>query len=184
MQNQKINLNEDGTIWNKTTPSGEPFIVGNSYYFKNSFWVYLGDFKSQLDVPNVQGCYTLGDEILIRSYIKVVPMIKEKVKRRRVDDNRPIMTDIKDDDNQLMTLAKTLLQEKEVTRGDFKELYDNDSDMNNSLRCVECGGNLSWSRFTDICDRMGISYDITLRDKDGNVVGDATKPKIAKKKKK
>ena len=37
MQNQEINLNDDGTIWNKTTPTGEPLIVGNSYYFKNSF---------------------------------------------------------------------------------------------------------------------------------------------------
>jgi len=181
MPNQ-VNLNDDGTIWNKTTPSGEPFIVGNSYYFKNNFWVYLGDFKSPLDVPNVHGCYTLGDEIHIRSSIKVVPMIKEKVKRRRVDDNRPIMTDIKDEDNQLMALAKTVLREKEVTRGDFKELYDNDSDMNNSLRSVESSGNLSWSRFTDICDRMGVSYEITLKDKDGNIIEDTSKSKPKKKK--
>ena len=110
-------------------------------------------------------------------------MIKEKVKRRRVDDNRPIMTDIKDEDNQLMALAKTVLREKEVTRGDFKELYDNDSDMNNSLRSVESSGNLSWSRFTDICDRMGVSYEITLKDKDGNIIEDTSKPKAKKKKK-
>jgi hypothetical protein len=55
--------------------------------------------------------------------------------------------------------------------------------MNNGLRSVESSGNLSWSRFTDICDRMRVSYEITLKDKDGNLIEDTSKPKAKKTKK-
>lgn len=110
-------------------------------------------------------------------------MPREKMKRKRADDDRPINTEITDEDNLLMAMMKSALRQKEVTRGDFKQLYENDSDMNNSLRAIEQGGNLSWGRFQDLTSRMKINYDLQLYDKDGTAISQ-DKPKPVKKKKK
>ena len=182
--NQQINLNDDGSLWTKLTPDGEPLIIGRQYYNKDDgrFWIYVGDFKSKDDVPNVYCYFTIGECLFKRSTIKVDDMPnKEKVHRKRADDSRPIFTDISDEDNTLMVRAKTVLFEKEITRGDFKEMYDNDSDMNNSLRSVENGGNLSWARFTDIMDKTNVDIEIITRDRStgkilGTVVPNKAKP--------
>jgi hypothetical protein len=102
----------------------------------------------------------------------VIPVTKEKIKRKRVDDCRPINTEIDDKDNALMVKCKTILDEKGITRGEFKQLYDDDSDFNNSLRTIENSGTLSWGRFTDVMDRTDVDVEIVCRDrKTGKVIG-------------
>ena len=75
-------------MWTKLTPDGEPLIVGRQYYDKTDgrFWLYAGDFKSKEEVPLIYCYYTIGECLFKRSTIKVEPVIKEKVHRKRADD--------------------------------------------------------------------------------------------------
>lgn len=165
---EDINLTADGSLYTKTLPmelGGNPLIVGNSYCYNGENFRYIGDFTDARSVPNCTCMYTIGDAILIKRYIQNNTMPREKIKRKRVDDMRPINTDIVDDDNSLMSMMKSILNKREVTRGDFKQLYDNDSDMNNSLRTIEQGGNLSYPRFEDLNNRLGVGFKIVAYDK-------------------
>ncbi len=181
----ETNLNESGTIWTKTTPDGQPLIRVKAYYFVGQWWVYIGDFVSKDQVPNMNCCYTIGNQINIRRGIPMPSLpAKEKIKRKRADDSRPINTDINDDDNPLLVMTKEALAKNGITRGRFKEMYPgNDSDMNNCLRHIETQNTLSWSRFTDVAERMGLDYSVTLKDKNGNIISSFdTAPEPIKKK--
>lgn len=187
----QTNLNDDGSIWIKTTPDGQPLIRGKSYFFEGQWWVYIGDVQSSEEVPNIYCCYTIGNKIKIhRGITQMTNIPKEKIKRKRVDDSRPINTDISDQDSPLMVLMKTALRKKGVTRGDFKMLYSDgfstDSDMNNALRQIETQNNLSWARFTDLSDRLGLDYSLNLYDKQGIIesVDTGSTPTRSKKSKK
>jgi hypothetical protein len=158
--------NDDKYKWYKTW-NDEILIEGNIYKVNNEFCVYAGNFQSKNDVPRVNCCYTLGDVMLVR-HVRInerqeLPPVE---RRRHYDDERPIDTLIKDTDNTLMILIKTALQFKNITRGDFKTFYPNVSDMNNLLRCIEKGDNLSWARFTDLVVKLGISYRLSIYSDD------------------
>jgi hypothetical protein len=125
----------DGKKWYKTW-NNEILSKGNIYKVNNEFCVYAGDFKSKHDVPNTFCCFTIGDTMRVRHLtINNQDEIPIKERRRRTDDTRPIDTTVKDTDNTLMILIKSALQQKNITRGDFRRLYPNLSDMNNILRC-------------------------------------------------
>lgn len=167
---EQTNLNSDGTFWLKTTPDGKRLVVGNQYCFNGKWWVYVGDYNSQFEAPNINCCYTVGNRIYTRTKTQVNIMPREKIKRKRADDGRPINTDINDEDGGLLVLMKTALKKNEVTRSEFKQLYDNDSDMNNSLKQIESGNSLSWKKFTDLADRMHLPYKLQLFNTDGSVI--------------
>lgn len=198
-KDEQTNLNtKTGEYWIKTTPSGEPLIVGNSYQFNGNYYTYIGDFDEYIEkhkdvimsemmrdtsgnkgiekflpIPNVPCIYTISDKILARNIMTYRPTVINKQKRKRNDDSRPINTEISEQDNTLMSMMKQTLQTKEITRGDFKDLYNNDSDMNNCLRCIEVGGNLSWPRFTDLAERIpGVNIRMQIYDNDGAVISE------------
>jgi len=187
---KETNLNDDGTIWIKTTPDGKPLIVGQNYCFVGQWWVYAGDFESSDQVPNINCCYTIGNQIKIRRGIPMgTPQVREKIKRVRKDDSRPINTDISDQDGPLLIMMKEALAKEGVTKKRFKDFYESDSDFNNCLRHIETQNTLSWSRFDDLRDRMGLECEVTLKHKDGSIVShfDSANPvvpePITKKKK-
>jgi hypothetical protein len=164
-----ININ-DKKMWSKTW-NNEMLIIGNIYKVGNEFCVYVGDFKSEDDVPIVFCCYTLGDEMRVRHLtLDAKSEIPVKERRKRADDDRPIDTTIKNTDNTLMLLIKSALQQKNITRGDFRRLYPNTSDMNNILRCIENGERLSWPKFTDLAEKLHITYSLEIFDEDNNVI--------------
>ena len=106
---EDINLTADGSLYTKTLPmelGGDPLIVGRSYCYNGENFRYIGDFTDARSVPNCTCMYTIGDAILIKRYIQNNTMPREKIKRKRVDDMRPINTDIVDDDNSLMSMMK------------------------------------------------------------------------------
>ena len=152
------------------TYKGRPLIVGNPYKVEDSWYIYMGDFVNETLVPNVVCCYTIGDGFYIRSSTPDFNRPIMPQRRRRADDDVKIKAPIKDTDNTLMVLIKTLIDKKNITRGDFKELYTNVSDMNNVLRCIISDENLSWARFTDLCDKLDVQYDMTIRDKNGDEI--------------
>ena len=157
-------MNSD--VWGKAY-KGEILIEGKVLYINNQFYTYAGDFESIEDVPRTICCYTIGDEFHVRNSIPNLDNTNIKLpKRKRPDDDKPINTVIKDSDNSLMVMIKTGLKHKGITKGDFKAAYNSDSDMHNALWCVENGDNLSWSRFTDMCQRFDLDYDLCLYDTD------------------
>jgi hypothetical protein len=153
----------DGKKWYKTW-NGEVLIAGNIYKINNEFCVYAGDFKSISEAPNTFCCFTIGDTIRVRHLrINSQSELPIKERHRKTDDTRPIDTTAKDTDNTLMLLIKASLQYKNINRGDFRKLYPNISDMNNILRCIESGDNLSWARFTDLIGKLdGITYGLEI----------------------
>jgi hypothetical protein len=165
----QINLS-DKTKWYKTW-NGEILIVGNVYKVGSEFYVYAGDFKSREEVPRVSCCFTIGDVLKTkRIEINTQQELPLKERKRRTDDDRPIDTTIKGTDNTLMILVKSVIQKKNITRGHFKEFYQNVSDMNNILRCIEKGENLSWTRFNDLIEKLNASYKLSVYDEDDTVI--------------
>jgi hypothetical protein len=163
----------DKMIWRKTW-NGEILSVGNVYRVGKEFCVYAGDFDRTEDAPKVFCCYTIGDELKVRHIItNPKDEIPLEMRRKRVDDERPIDTTLKDTDNALMVFIKIALRKKKITRGDFRKLYTNVSDMNNVLRCIEKGDSLSWMRFTDLLDRLQLTYNLDVYDNDEIIVSKA-----------
>lgn len=147
---------------------GEPLIKGNVYFLKTpsnpngAYYRYVGEIENVAEIQNITCCYTIGDRLLVHVYKPDINKPGKIEKRKRSDDERLIDTEIKDTDNELMVCIKSVIKELGITRGDFKALYDNISDMNNSLRCIEKGENLSWSRYIDLCRRLGVSYVLRM----------------------
>jgi hypothetical protein len=166
-----VNDLNDNKKWYKTW-NGEILIVGNIYKINSEFCVYAGDFKYKEEVPLTFCCFTMGDTLRVR-HVKAnanseteLPL---KERRKRTDDDRPIDTTSKDADNALMLFIKAALQFKNITRGDFRRLYPNLSDMNNILRCIEKGDNLSWRRFTELIDKLNVIYHLDIFDNESGV---------------
>jgi hypothetical protein len=154
--------------WYKTW-NGEVLVVGNIYKVNNEFCVYAGDFKNKEDVPQVFCCYTIGDIMKVRHVkIDITQELPLRNRKKRTEDDRPIDTTSKDSDNTLMLLVKSAIQYRNITRGDFRRMYPNISDMNNILRCIEKGDILSWPRFNDLIDRMNVSYKLSVFDNETN----------------
>jgi hypothetical protein len=149
------------------TWNNEILIVGNVYKINNEFCVYAGDFKSKEDVPKVFCCYTIGDNMKVRHIrTNINELVPLRNRKRRSEDDRPIDTRVKDTDNTLMVLIKAALQHKNISRGDFRRLYPNISDMNNVLRCIEKGDNLSWTRFNELLEKLTMTYGLEIKDAD------------------
>ena len=158
-----------GNPWIKSW-NGNMLIVGQVYQVNGNFYTYAGDFQKMEDVPRMICCFTIGDEFRVRHSVPNFNVPVQKVIRRnRPDDDNPINTDIKDTDNSLMVMIKTGLKHKGVTRGDFKNSYDKDSDMHNALWRIENEDKLSWDRFTDLCRRFGLHYSLSLYDEVGTI---------------
>jgi hypothetical protein len=173
-ESPKDNLeNDKNNKWYKTW-NGEILIVGNIYKVGKEFCVYAGDFKTNEEAPPVFCCYTIGDEMKIRHInINIEHELPLRERKRKVEDDRPIDTTIKDTDNTLMILLKTALQYKNIVRGDFRQFYPNVSDMNNILRCIEKGDNLSWARFTDLLEKLHIPYNLSIYDEHDVIINKA-----------
>ena len=158
-----------GNPWIKSW-NGNMLIVGQVYQVNGNFYTYAGDFQKMEDVPRMICCFTIGDEFRVRHSVPNFNVPVQKVIRRnRPDDDNPINTEIKDTDNSLMVMIKTGLKHKGITRGDFKNSYDKDSDMHNALWRIENEDKLSWDRFTDLCRRFGLHYSLSLYDEVGTI---------------
>jgi hypothetical protein len=151
-----------------------PLIPGNSYNIRGEFWEYEGRFDTVSDVPNKRCCYTVGNALYIKR--RTENFSKPKERRKRADDEREIDTSIKEHDDTLMVLTKQSLRTKHITRGDFRKLFESTSDMNNMLHQIEIGDKLSWSRFTEMNEKLGLKYNVTvyeeLRGKKQTIAGE------------
>jgi hypothetical protein len=163
----------DGKNWYKTW-NDQVLVVGNVYKINNEFCVYAGDFKTKEEVPKSFCCYTIGDTMRVRhTIINDKAEIPLRERRKKTEDDRVIDTTSKDTDNTLMVLIKSALQHKNISRGDFRRIYPNLSDMNNILRCIEKGDTLSWGRFNDILEKLDMTYSLSIFDENKEIINKA-----------
>ena len=111
--------------------------------------------------------------------------------KEKIDDDKLICTYYKNKDSFPCSgfMMKEALAKEGVTKKRFKDFYESDSDFNNCLRHIETQNTLSWSRFDDLRDRMGLECEVTLKHKDGSIVShfdsaDPVAPEPITKKKK
>ena len=138
-------------------------VPGNYYLFNSSYYLYKGVFDSIDDVPKIRCLFVVGGKLYKRT-IDTTAIETQGRKKRVVDNSRLIDTTIRDEDNELMVITKQLLSENGVTIDQFKQLFDNVSDMNNMRRAIECGGqgNFSWNRFIQMTEKLGYTHRLTV----------------------
>jgi hypothetical protein len=141
-----------------------PVIVGNLYELKGSLYEYVGEFMHTKDpaIPHKRCCYSIGDKMYRHTIEYVAREPPKPDKKRRDADDRPIDTTVRDSDNTLMVLAKQVIKGEDITHNEFKELFESPSDFNNFLRQIERCDNLSFNRFTELLDRLGLEYDLNV----------------------
>ncbi len=140
------------------------------YCWNGSWYMYLGHFNSKDEVPNVMGLYSISDKLYRRyqdpekmqRFSQSNKLPREKAVSREDDESRPLRTDIYLEDNELMVIIKERL--KGYTLQQFKDMYNDISDMNNARRTIEYPGqgNLSWNRFKDILGRSHANFEIIV----------------------
>lgn len=156
-------------------------IFGQRYILKkyhkiiinNKHYVFLGIFPSKDLVPNVSCIYVYNDKVYVKSVRRpVVPKRDGEVKvpkTRMRGDEALLKIESSDEDDELMLLMKSLLQKQKITVGQFKDMYGENrkTDMNNDKSRLENKHTLSWNKFKDLLQKLGIKYDLIIYDKVG-----------------
>lgn len=79
-----------------------------------------------------------------------------------------IDTTIRDNDNTLSITMKLYMREIKMTKNQFKNLFkDKPSEVSNTFRKIE-DGSLSWNRFVDLCERLGLNHKLRLETHEYN----------------
>jgi hypothetical protein len=144
---------------------GYVFEPGEYLLFDKTYVIYLGFIKDIKSIdPNIYCIYRIGGKVYYQKP-KPLPLdinglvIKTK---KEFDNSRLLDVTIKQNDNDLMVIAKNLLNGMSLNQ--FKSLFDNVSTLNNFRREIESStsGNLTWNRFTYLLDLLGCEYELNV----------------------
>ena len=129
------------------------------------YYKFIGSVDKISEVPISNCLYTIDGLLYIRKIdlnrLKRIKAIKEPVVKN-VDDTLELDLKIKPGDDSTLIIVKELL--KGFTKSMFRQLFDNDSDMNNMRRAIEKSpnGQLSLNRFKYILNKLGLKYKIIV----------------------
>lgn len=129
------------------------------------YYKFIGAVDKISEVPVSNCLYTIDGLLYIRKIdlnrLKQIKAIKEPVVKN-VDDTLELDLKIKPGDDSTLIIVKELL--KGFTKSMFRQLFDNDSDMNNMRRAIEKSpnGQLSLNRFKYILNKLGLKYKIIV----------------------
>ena len=129
------------------------------------YYKFIGSVDKISEVPVSNCLYTIDGLLYIRKIdlnrLKQIKAIKEPVVKN-VDDTLELDLKIKPGDDSTLIIVKELL--KGFTKSMFRQLFDNDSDMNNMRRAIEKSpnGQLSLNRFKYILNKLGLKYKIIV----------------------
>ena len=129
------------------------------------YYKFIGAVAKISEVPVSNCLYTIDGLLYIRKIdlnrLKQIKAIKEPVVKN-VDDTLELDLKIKPGDDSTLIIVKELL--KGFTKSMFRQLFDNDSDMNNMRRAIEKSpnGQLSLNRFKYILNKLGLKYKIIV----------------------
>jgi len=153
--------------------NGKIILIPGEYYelgYAKEYYMYAGVFESIEDVPKTSCLYVIGNKLYKRKlnmdYINKMKVTKKKNVVK--PEGRMLDVTIKDDDDELMVIIKKLLELNNITIDKFKEMFDDVSEMNNMRRAIECAnnGSLSWKRFRQMLDKLGLKYKLTIYAKE------------------
>lgn len=136
---------------------------GDYLNLQSGFYKYAGNFENIAEVPKTSCLYTINGDLYIRRVdIHRLQMMQaaDKESKKETDDSETLDLSVKPGDDTPLIIVKELL--KGFTKNSFRELFDNDSDMNNMRRAIEKSpnGQLSLNRFRAILEKLGLKYKI------------------------
>lgn len=136
------------------------------------YYIFLGIFDNERDVPNVTCIYIINNIIktryINRPHISKIknPNIKQPADIETLGDEQLLKLSINAEDDELMVIMKSILIKKEITIGQFKKMYgdDNKTDLNNDKSRLENKNTLSWGKFKLLLNKLGLDYDLIIYD--------------------
>lgn len=146
---------------------------------------YLGEFNSKIDVPkNKLGVYyikplksyclrhmkkdAIDPEQNVRNIVSAALNDRAPVMRERV--NKEIFSSsIEPSDNYLKVILKQILNSLQIDLRDYKDKFGDDNRMNNMKRLITNPVNLSYEKFTEWLDILGLTHEITIKNLDGSI---------------
>lgn len=134
-----------------------------------AYYIFLGIFNDATKVPNVNCVYITGGEVHVRSVKrsnipKANNTVVEAPENHMNGDDALLKIEIRNEDDELMVVMKSLIIEKGVTVGEFKRLYGEErkTDMNNDKSRLENKETLSWNKFKYLLELLGHKYDLLV----------------------
>jgi hypothetical protein len=163
-------LTDERLILNFYDGRGYVLEAGDFCKFDGRYVPYLGFVKSVKEIDKtIYSLFRIKNRLYYNKPIENsgTPFIIPK-KKKEIDTSDILDTTIKENDNELMVIAKELL--KGMTVNSFKSLFTSISDYNNVRREITCSnnGNLTFNRFRFLCDLLGFSYKIEVKKKGSN----------------
>ena len=132
--------------------------------------VMMGVYTSDIDVPPMSCIYIVDSEVKIKTVPRMVidcqiPSAEDSEYDPYIDDPTPLLLDITDEDKELMRHAKHLLTIRGITTvGALKAKYGEErrNDMNNFKSRLHKHNTLSWEKFTDLLDVIGVPVTLVF----------------------
>ena len=131
---------------------------------KNTFYTFLGKFKSISDVPEINAIFLLNNKVYVRSKNnKILPNNGSKMPLNlSKDDDDLFDVKINEFDNELMIMAKQVIINNKFTIGYFKSAYKNISNMYNDKNRFLNNHELSFKKFKTFLKLFNFKYRIDI----------------------
>ena len=140
--------------------------------YNGIYYIFLGFYKDGEPTPNVNCFYIVNNEVIFNTIDRAnIPKdmpnrVVTMPETRMSGDDQVLKLEIRNDDDYLMIMMKTLLIERGITVGDFKSMYGEarKTDMNNDKSRLENKNTLSWNKFTYLLGLLGHTYELNIFD--------------------
>lgn len=142
------------------------------FVVKGIYYIFLGIFDNERDVPNVTCMYVVNNVLKIKTVRRAcIPKDSDSSnvtvpETRSTGDELPLKIDIHFEDDELMIIMKSILLKRGLTVGQFKDMYGEErkTDMNNDKSRLENKHTLSWNKFKFLLSLLGHEYDLFIYD--------------------
>jgi len=158
--------------------------IGDVLVISGKQFQYRGTVRSLKDIPQVVGVYLCLDnnsyylhhkkdenKDIIMAYNKhhVENIAKDDNPVTRIPENIEIFTvPIYPEDNFLKMLIKKVLYTLKLDTVQYKKLFMNENHYNNTKRSLTSKSVLSYEKFCELLDLLGLTHTITISYKDGS----------------
>ena len=151
------------------------YVIGDLIRVDGDYYEFIGIINDDEEVPLDKNIIYLRESDNKYYKKKAISLdILEKLMSSNLKINKilspndPTSSDridciITDKDNALAVLIKKYFKEMEITKSEFKALFkDKPSEVSNTMKKIE-DGSLSWNRFIDILQRLGVNFTLYLQ---------------------
>ena len=163
--------------------------LGDTVTIFDNIYPFKGNIATKHDIPNKQTKDSIGVYLCLDTnnyYLHHLSSEKHIISAYRnltikaiATDNSPVTripetTEIINfpiylEDNFLKVLIKRILNVKQLDVMQFKKLFHNENHYNNTKRALLSKSSLSYEKFCEMLDLLGMSHVITILDQDKNI---------------